>query len=199
MRLLFMLSSVTVALAVAAAACGAQTDPEGSAVGREILDELRRMAEEMETGARPVMDRPPVRPEDGETYPPARFIGPCSIWQAPEEIRPGDRWTVKNIVTDFFRVEEDGSWNGVGVLPGLTPRRPGERRECQPDEDYIVLGAITETVHGPGDYVSLTRGYEERLEARSCPSPSGPTCYSEETLDRREVADTVRFTVVPRH
>ncbi len=190
---------VALSHAAAAPAAVAQEDTTTAAKAAELLrslEALGRELERVEAGDRDPLPEIVMINEPG-SYPPGRYIGRCEVIRAPAELRIGDRYEVRYMSSSFRRLEQDGSWNGVG---SSSPPFGVAEYTCQADERdkdraHLLGEAWESSIRGPGQYKLVTTGYIEHYVVKRCLTVGGGPCP--ERVDRREVSEEILFEIVP--
>lgn len=163
----------------------------------DLLKALEALGREMEQiNAGEVKEQPPiVMISESGTYPPGPYIGRCEARRAPEEKHIGDRYEVRYVSSGFFRLQEDGTWNGIG---SSQPRGGVSWEECSPDDpeiNFIHLGGPGKhNIRGPGQYKLVVNGYVEQYYVKKCITVGGGPCPNQ--VSREEIHYEIPFEIV---
>lgn len=197
--LMGMRAARSVLLTVLLAAGGQVADgQEGeSDAANDLLKALEAMSQEMERfdeGAQP-KKAPIVMIESSGVYPPGRYIGRCEYRREPENPQTGDRYEKRFIESTFFRLEDDGRWNGVA---SSSPRDAEDEYHCAANERYAAhahnLGGTWKgNIRGPGRYRLRVTGYISRYVVEECVTVGGGPCP--QMVSREDVDYEIPFEI----
>lgn len=165
---------------------------------QSLLDALNAMGQEMEKQNNGVTEPPSeiVMIDSPGSYPPGRYIGRCEQKRAPKNPQIGDQYEVRWIESGFFRLEEDGNWNGVG---SSAPLSANFEYRCQASEDYRshshqLGGSWKGNIRGPGNFKLLVSGYVEHYLVKKCITVGGGPCPNR--VSREEIHYEIPFEIV---